>query len=435
MSVTNLLVRTVLCCTLFATSARAEPLPQPLTLQQALQIGMQSHPALAEARADLEIASADADLVDADSGLTAKLQAELLAVDPSSASPDRSHDDSKYFFKLQKRLYDFGLSDAREAAAGKRVESRQWQYTDVRQQHQLNIMEHYFAVLLADLTYTVRDEEMTAAYLDYDKARDRHELGTVSDVRLLELESKYRELLQKRKLAEIEQRLSRARLANVLNRPGDLPADLLAPEVDWQQPFPEFQQVIEQVLEQNPYLQAARQNVQAARDGLAAAEKADRPVVNAQLVAAEYARETGSTHPLSAGFTIEMPLYQGGSTRAGIARARAQLEQSQALLSSAEMRVQQQVREVLTELDAYKSDLDTLQVTATYRELYLDQNRALYELEVASDLKDALIHTARVQLNRASSQFGFALAHAKLLALQGRLLDTPDTRIEETQAQ
>lgn len=397
------------------------PLPQPLSLEQALVISA-DHPSIRLAESGLAIVAADAAKVSADSALKITAKGYLTAIEPTDLSPNQSNNDSKAFLHARKRLYDFGYTEARESAAQTTVKSQQWQLLTERQTHQLNVMEKFFAVLVSDKNYVLKDEQMTLAYLKYDKARDRNELGTVSDIELLELENSYREKLQLRKIAEQQQRLSRLRLAAALGRPDDLPADLTMPEVDWKKPLPAIESVLEKSLANNPELQTSRNTVQAAKEKLKASQSSHNPVIHGEMQLAQYNRETGTSHPAMAGLVFEVPLYTGGASQAEIAGARAQLLQQQAMLQVTELSVRQAAVELVMQLETYKADLEAQQVSEDYTELYLDKNRALYELEVASDFGDATVRVSQVILKKLQTLLDYALTEARLAALQGEWL-------------
>lgn len=93
----------------------------------------------------------------------------------------------------------------------------------------LEIMERFFDVLLADLSFASDSEAMAVAYIQFDRASVRNELGQISPLRVLELESVYQEILHKRAASAISQQLTRALLAQALGSPADLPRDLLQP--------------------------------------------------------------------------------------------------------------------------------------------------------------------------------------------------------------
>ena len=406
-----------------AEDSSRPPLPQPLSLEQALALSA-DHPSIRLAESGLAKAEADAASVFADSALKLSAKGYLTAIEPTNITPDQSNNDSKAFLRARKRLYDFGYTEARESAAQSVISSQQWQLLSERQKHQLNVVERFFDVLIADKAYVLKDEEMTLAYLKYDKARDRNELGTVSDIELLSLENIYREKLQIRKVAEQQQRVSRIRLAGTLGRTDDLPADLVEPEVDWKKPLPAIETIIANSLSNNLELRTSREAVLAAKEKLEAAQASHNPVIHGEMQLAKYNRETGTSHPASAGIVVEIPLYTGGSSQAEAARARAELMESEARLQNAELSIRQLALELVMQLEVIKADLEAQQISADYSELYLDKNRALYELEVASDFGDATVRVSSVILNRLQSRLDYALTEARLAALQGEWLSS-----------
>ena len=59
------------------------------------------------------------------------------------------------------------------------------------------------------------------------------------------------------------------------------------------------------------------------------------------------------------------------------------------------------------------------QAFADYRELYMDRSRALYELEVKTDLGDAMIQISASHLRSARQQFELSLLLAQINFLAG----------------
>ena len=89
--------------------------------------------------------------------------------------------------------------------------------------------------------------------------------------------------------------------------------------------------------------------------------------------------------------------------------------------------------DIWLELDTLRLRIEEVNALGDYRELYLDRSRALYELEVRTDLGDAMVQTSAVRLQRAEVVFDWLLAQARLAALAGRLVDNEaasDTREE-----
>ncbi|MET0103533.1 MAG: TolC family protein [Sedimenticola sp.] len=403
--------------------AGEESLPEPLTLAYALSLADEAHPELEQYRARLEGARAHDDELAAADDLKFGLEAQLRVVEPSYKATNNSSNDSRLKLKLQKRLYDFGRSDAARQAAGFAIQGNHWDYIDARQQRRLEIMDNYFKVLLADLQYLRDNEVMTMAFLRWNKLQDTKETGKVSDIDLLEKESIFRRELKKRSLTENMQRVSRARLAISLNRPEQLPSELEPPALDvLKREAGELEELTRQALDNNPRLKALRARVKAAEQDVAYARAGGGPTIRGEVEAAAYNKVTGSRDPLAAALILELPLSNGGAVDAGVARKRAQLRERRAALLQAERDVRQAVLEIWMELKSLKLQVSEMEILGDYRELYLDRSRALYELEVKSDLGDAESRIVDAQLQKMKTEFDTALAWARLDALRGSLV-------------
>lgn len=402
-----------------------QPLPDPLTLEHALSLADEYHPTLEVAAARLEAAQAGLLQVEADNALQAGVEAKARLVDPVSISPDRSNNDSSARFYLRKQIYDFGESDARREAAGLGVRGSEWDYLDARQQRRLQIMRAYFDVLLADLAYTRDNEAIAIDFIAFDRAKDRHELGQLSDVELLRLESEFQATRNKWVHSQSQQLATRNRLALALNRPNDLPANLVMPTApDVEQPIADVDSLTAEVLAGNPGLAALRARLKAAEQSVIAGKAAGGPSLHAEFDAQAVNRETGSSHPLGAGLVLEWPLYDGGRTDAELAARRAEVRRLRATLAQQELVLRQTVLGLRLKLDQTKARLQELAVKEAYRDLYLDRSRALYELEVRTDLGDAMTQTSAVQHLLAEARFDWLMARAQLQALTGKLLPT-----------
>lgn len=404
-------------------AADETPLPSPLSLEDALAFARADLPALELASAQRDASSAQLAEAESLSGVRLDAIGRLRAVRPSHVSDDPDNNDSSARLALRKRLYDFGYSAARQKAAQRAGDGSAWRLLDARQQARLEIMRRFYDAILADLQFARDNEDMAGAFIAADRARDRHELERVSDVELLRLESEYQVALQRRMQSQTLQRLTRARLAIAMGRPGQLASDLLRPDrPDLKVELPGYEDILADVLQNSPELRALRAEVEAARAEVEAARNGHGPVLSGEIEASVYNRPTSSTHPLGAGLVLEIPLLTGGAKDAAIAAAQAGLRARSAELAVAEQEVRQQVLDLRLHLDNLRIELDGLQVRGDYRELYLDRSRALYEMEVKTDLGDAMTEITAVQLDVARAEFDWLMTRAKLAALAGRLL-------------
>lgn len=401
--------------------AAQQRLPATLTLEYALSLADELHPDMAQAQAD--VARAQAGLLRARSatGFEASLEARLRYVEPSHEATNQDPDDHALRFLARKRLYDFGRTDAEVAAAEANVRGAEQQFINARNEHRLKIMERYFDVRLADLAYLRDNEAMAVAYVRLDRLRDRRELGQVSDLDVQEQESVYQQARLARAASQAQQRATRALLAEAVNRPGQLPSELVQPKLTaLDRELPEVEQLQAEAEKNNPLLLALRQDLEAARAQLVAARAGDSPVLDGELEASGYTRSFGSRDTALIGLSLKIPLSTGGATEAAVAAARAAMQRAEAEFEGAARSVAQAVLNSWLELDLARVRRDESQARLDYRELYLDRSRALYELEVATDLGDSMVQISEAQRRVADAEYRIALAWGRLDALLGK---------------
>ena len=409
-----------LCCTWFPVYAQT--LADPLTLEHALAMADLPHPDLDLAGARLEGARAELEQARSVTGLRSHLDLTPQAVRPTAALDNDVVGDSRARLFAGKRLYDFGRSRALREGARSTIEARELAFLDARLRRRLEIMARFFDVLLADLRYAVDTETMSAAYVAFDRARQRQEFGQVSDVDRLELESFYQQALVTRTQSQKRQASTRSQLALALNHPEELPRNLTRPvlAVDARE-IPDYVPLYEQARIHNPALRAARSETTATRTALAAERARRRPVLSAEAEAAWYQRELVSRDELRATLNLRIPLYQGGEDGAVVATALARLHEQEAKLARAELELRQTVLDLVQEAETQKIALSAANLKVSYRDLHLDRSRALYEMEVRTDLGDAMTRISEAQWEAAQAEFRLALAWAKIDALTGDL--------------
>jgi len=408
-----------------AEPAATAPLPSPLTLEQALALAEDAHPDLERARARLTAANAGLDLAESTSGLRAQIDFTPQWVLPSVRTDDELVNDSRSRLLISKRLYDFGRTASLSEAARSVIAARELALLDTRQARRLDILARFLDVLLADLRYAVDNEAMAHQYVNFDKSRERQRLGQISDVDLLELEQRYQEAFIHRTRSQNRQAQSRMQLAIALNRPDEFSADLVLPRFPGNdRDVPDLKTLLANALQKNPALVALRQETESARAQVAAERARRYPVLSAEGEAARYEREYISRDDLRATLNLRIPLWQGGEDRAAIALALARLHEQEARLRRAELDLRQAVLDLVQDLESLKIERNAAKLRTSYRDLYLDRSRALYELEVKSDLGDAMTRLTEAQWQAAQVEFRLALVWARIDALTGDLVQS-----------
>jgi outer membrane protein TolC len=408
-------------------------LPDPLSLRFALELDVGEHPQLQRAQADVERKQAEKLRAGSYDDFTAGLQLEARQIDPSPLAPDQDENDSQAHLYLRKPLYDFGRSSAADEAAAADLQGSQWLYTDAVNQRKIVIMSRFFEVLLADLTYARDNEAMSIGYVRFDRGRTRNKLGQLSDVKLLELQNTYQRLRRNYYQSQAEQRNARSRLANALNRPGELVSNLITP--DLQVPLdklPDVSELQQQAIDNNPLIKAMRLQVAAAQQRIRQARSDRYPTLNGQVQISEYARQGGSYDDWRASIVLDVPLITGDSVDAQVGQRTAQLREATASLRQAQMAVGQQVLEAWQTMQSLKVGREQTSVQQEFRELELDRNRTLYQMEVQSDLGDAMVNITDARLQKARVEYDLAIQWAKIQALTGQTIKILQEQSDDT---
>lgn len=374
--------------------------------------------------AQQQIALAEQDIAHANEGVYVYINGRLRYVEPSKIVPASKTNDSKLSLDISKRLYDFGQTRSLIDASKANLASVNALYSDYLSKRVVAIMQAYFNVLLADIIYSRSMEAMSIVYVRLDKLRSEFELKKISDIELLKAENEYREIRREQMQAQSDQRLTRLRLSQLISL-GYLPEQLEAPDLEQlhllsvKRELPDVELLYQQAFDQNPRLVALEYKLKSARLKIVGYQAEKYPVIEAKLQAADYARELGTSDKYWAGIEVSVPLYQAGQENAKIRRSTGELVQleSERLLTRQE--IEQQILELWLKISDLKRQFDDPDLTIDYRDLYLDRSRALYELEVTSDLGDAMVKLSDAQLFKAQTVFELAINWAKLDVLVG----------------
>ncbi len=412
-----------------------EELPEPLNLAFALAQAP-SHPEVAASLAELDIAKAGLIVSDSSNDFSVSLNGRLQWIGPSHLSSNQDHDDHKISLNAEKTLYDFGRRRVKNNAAQNQISSSLYTLEYQMGSKRIEIMQRYFNVLLADLEFAAENEAIATAFIRVDRLRDRLEFGEVSELEVLEAESDYQQSLGKRNRSELKQRSTRALLAAAINQPSRLSEDLLEPELSQiDREIPEYAELLKTSMQYNPSLKALNARLEAAVQEQDLARRRFHPALSAYGEIAEYSREEGGSDQWRLGVKIKVPLWQGGRKDALLAIEVAQSKKVESELRLLQAEVRQLLLEIWQQLSLQKQQVAQAEVELDARDLYLDRSRALYELDVRSDLGDAMIRFSRSRLKHASARYALAISWEHLdLLTGGRILAHPpsESAVEAT---
>lgn len=402
---------------LLALALSGPAAPARLTLEAAL--------ASAGAHPERRIAESELDVARADRAQAGSRRDFALYLDGGLRTGQRPDGDWKpdnvARVVARKPLFDFGRSSGAVDAADQEIAARQAALLDTDNLRRIDVMARYFDVLLADMQYAADDEFMAVAYVSWDNATDRFEVGQISRPALLKLEADYQDTRERRNASQQRMRASRQRLAHAINRPGELPAELAEPALrDSERPVADYETLLPWVKAHNPRLLALRAQI-AAADARIAVTRAERnPALDAEVIGGSYSRDSATRDDLSAGLVFSMPLYQGARVDAREARERALKTRTQAQLEGLEFELSDALLATLQEIEWLRgSGRQAAGKQIEYRDWALERARAEYELEMRTNLGPSMAETQVAQLRRKQIEYRLALAFARLEALSG----------------
>ena len=410
-----------LLASLASFAAAANPLPEPLTLEAALNTAANPlHFELVAIDQQLEVVRAEMGIEQGNNGFSLDLTGRVREVGLSDEAPDDDESsDNSASLVLSKPLYSFGLQDSIENKLALQLQALERQKRLVIEQRRLQIMEKYFAVLNADNNFISENEALAIGFIRYDNALQDQELGRVAELEVLRLQSEYEVIRQRRALAMQQQRLTRAVLAEAMGYPGQLPSDLEVPVIDSERQLPdEITALTERALQFSLEAQVVQANTQAAQAAISIAAATDNPSVELELEASTYERDSRLRDDWRAGLYITIPLYSS-SPAEKIKLARARYNQALASQQQLQSHLRLEVLKLWQQIQQLQLEIEGRVIEQDYRDRYLDRSRAEYELEFKTDLGDSMVLYSRSNTERQRVLYALEVAYQRLTALVG----------------
>ena len=366
--------------------------PQVVTIQDVLNMATDDVPAILGSKANLAAREAQLLALDADFGTSVVFDLDLRSADKVVPSRTDFEGDSRASILVSKPLTDFGVRELLSRSLQTGLDSAQLELRYSKSLQRIEIMEAYFNVIVADYAYGALDEQMTVNFLEFDDAReDMERFGEVSEIEVTRLEAAYRSAFAQRARGAQKQRATRLKLALAVNRPGHWPDQLIEPDLSaYDRPLPQYQELLGQILERSPLIQAARLAADSQQVRLDATSRSTRPTLNASLLANDYEQEISRVRDrYRASLNLRFPIYARLSRQSQIATESAELLRRESELRELEFDLREKVLELVNRLEVLETEIAAAETELLYRELDLDKTRLLYEMEVRARLGNA----------------------------------------------
>ncbi len=380
-----------------ATTVAPAPFPDVLTLEQALDMLDQNYPDVMTAQALINKARAEVLSVQARQAARVHAEAELRQSDRHIPSRTDFIDDSRIRLVVNAPLSDFGMTQARRDGANLGLDARQLNYQRVRAENRLKVIEAFLNVILSDYAYIVADEDMTLAFLQYDRELEKMErFEDANPVEVAQREVRYLDKFAIRSEADNQRRRTRLQLALLLNRPEAYPDQMVEPDLSvYDRPVPDYDGILAKALSNAPEMEIARLNIAASQKRLQAA-KMQRPTLGLKFEAIGYSESyPGSRDDLRASAFLSFPIFPGPGRDAEIMEAMAEFDQYSAERNSIEYKLRIQVLELVQELRSNQLEINAANQELEYREHQLDRIRLEYELDYRASIGEGNLNVAK----------------------------------------
>jgi outer membrane protein TolC len=407
-----------------SSAVAQDALPDPLTLEAALKFSERmGSTSIALASSEVEMAELEIERASSINPTSVYLNLVPRAVKRTGAANDDFINDSFARFSVNKVLYDFGRSRTLKSIADTELMAQHKLLELTRHTNRLIVLERFLDVLLADRRYEIDTEEMTISFIHYDRLRERRQLfDEVSEIEVAAADAAYRRLLARRTESELQQQYTRLQLAIALGKPGDLPRDLLQPDLRvWtDREIPDYRTNLEAALASNPKLLALKDALSAARQYAENAGLDLGPRLLGGVELTEYATVRAARDDTRATVRLQIPLFNGKLKRIDQRQADIELLQAELEIMNVENALRDELFQLVRNVIVLGREMEAADSSEYYRDLYLDQSRALYDMEVRTDLGDAQAKLLEAGWQVMRAKFGTAVTWAKIDMLLGK---------------
>lgn len=410
-----------------ATDTKPAALPSPLTLQQALDLALRSHPDVISAQAAAVSAAASADALRATRWPQLTLEAGA-AVSKSLARPTSSGSSASTSTRSTTRNADIALGytvyqtgrDTQIRRLETLARASQLGIPDTQRLLTYSVRQAYYNILAQRGLARVQLQAIASAERHREQVQARIDAGTAAASDLLPVEVEVAQARLASTQAETQLETDYAVLRALLLLPAGTALDLAdtLPSGVYNGELP----VLLQAAEKNrPDLEAQRLSVKAAQLATKVAQQQAGVTISANA-SADYGRftgVTGDTWTLSVGASY--PLFDAGQSRDAITSARANEVIAQQRLHSQLLQMQQDVESAYSRLRQSAQAIETATVARRAAETALAAAETRYResLAIVIEVTDAELALQQAQVSEIQARYDYAIALAALTLAVG----------------
>ncbi|SFR58553.1 TolC family protein [Thiomicrospira sp. ALE5] len=392
-------------------------LPNPFTLDDALNWSVEASPAFVRQQALQALNDAKQAEASAQQGLNIGFVGRL----GQREFMNERQDFNLAALSFSAPLYDFGRHDQLLSALAIESSANEQLKHYYTLQYRWALMQGVFDVLLADLHYRVKNEAMAIAFVTLDRVEEDFALDRVSEQRLTESRRDYQAAFLARQQAQLGMRQARMRLGNALGLGATIVPRVEVPrEIKLPTQLESLDTYQQRLEAQNPLLRALNFTQQAKQQRVDFARYGQRPLIRAEARVGQL-----SSYPRlregrwEAGLILEVPLYDSGLTQTHVDKAMANVSLAQADYDQQAQLLRNQLTELYFELSLLAVEEQAIKENQNFAHVNFDLARALYENELQADFGNALVEISQSDLDELAFRFRKVLLWSQLNLLLG----------------
>lgn len=355
-----------------------------LDLMEAYEKALSYDSGIAAAQASFEAQQAASDVSKSTLLPQVGAFAEANHTDLDGDLQDESYKSTSYGVRLTQPVFRAD-SWFRYDASQFQTESARARYNLAQQQLILDVATAYFNVLRAQDTVTTALANEAAIQRQYEQAQERFDVGLIAITEVYEARASYDDSKSQRIAAENQLNIALERLARLT---GEYPEDLenLRQNFPLGRPTPMDPAAWEATaLDQNWSIQAALYDLNASEANLKVAKSGHLPTLDLTASYGDSEIDGGSPSQFDGtqgviGLTLNVPLYMGGGTQAGVRQQRSLVTVAEQELSTIRRDVRVTTRSLFLTVNNNVETVSALEQTIVSRRSALDATRAGYEV-------------------------------------------------------
>jgi|HigsolmetaAR201D_1030396.scaffolds.fasta_scaffold04469_4 Outer membrane protein len=324
---------------------------------------------------------------------------------------------------LTQTVFDMSLVSTIRAARARTEESR-YEAAAVRQETQLAVLQLYLKALQAESTIRAAEARMAAAAASLQQAQDREGTGTSSRLDVVRAEEQYEGERSIVISARRDAAIAKTMIARTIGLE-DTDFELVPESVPLNIEEPSAEALIRDAKEVRPEFKALQARLRASEYERQRAERERWPKLT---VSGDYGLlGRGPDQSLStyvAGASITFPLWTSGRLTAEASAARLQADRVKQQIRDLDLKVAQEVRESLLEMEAARDALNAASRGAAAAREALELSRLRYSEGLATSLDPIVAQSilAQAEDREIRARYDYLLARAKLARARGDIM-------------